>query len=222
MNYQKIILNEEGRNLLKLKEELTKISPESAKNFINVSHYKKELLDNKITVEFFEEILKSDKRFLLSEKEIVDYYAKNTLKEVESLTDKLFTTTEKYDNYNIEVYIGMTNKNYSDYMNIDINGLLLSEDEYAFATKVSNRRVNAVMNQIKANIEESIKIPKRHSKNIIIGTKRKLEKEKRYLYDGVIYLTFPKEYILEYKNLNKIILEFLNLTWEGIDKYKTW
>lgn len=222
MNYKEILLNEKGKRLLKLKEEIKNLSPELAESFINVSNYKKELLDDKISLSFFEEILKSDKRFIMSEKELVNYYSENHLKELENLTDKAFSITDKYGNYNIEIYLGMTNKNYADYMNIDINGLLLSENEYEFATKVANRRVNAVMNQIKTHIKDSIKIPKCHSKNIIIDTKKKTEKQKRYLYDGVIYLSFPKEYILEYKNLNKIILEFLNLAWEGIKKYKTW
>lgn len=222
MNYQEILLNEEGQKLLKLKEQVHNLSPEIAESFINVSNYKKELLDDKISLSFFEDILKSDKRFIMSEKELINYYSESHLKEIESLTDKLFTITEKYGNYNIEIYVGMTNKNYADYMNIDINGLLLSENEYEFASKVANRRVNAVMNQIKIHIKDSIKIPKCHSKNIIIDTKKKTEKQNRYLYDGVIYLNFPKEYILEYKNLKKIILEFLDLAWEGIEKYKTW
>ena len=156
MNYQKIILNEEGRNLLKLKEEITKISPELAKNFINVSHYKKELLDNKITVEFFEEILKSDKRFLLSEKEIVDYYTKNTLKEVESLTDKLFTTTEKYGNYNIEVYIGDENNIDSD-VTVIKTGFKTNSEEGTIAIigpkRMEYERVMSLLEFIRENIE---------------------------------------------------------------------
>ena len=222
MNYQGILLNEEGRKLLKLKEEVHNLSPEIAESFINVSNYKKELLDKRISISFFEEILKSDSRFILSKKDLIDYNIKEYFKKLETLTDKDYSVTYRCGNYNIEIYVGMTNKNYVDYMNTTLDILLSNEIEHRFAVKVATRRVNAVINQIEKHIRESIKIPKCHSKNINIEKNVKPEIAKRYLYDGVIHLSFPEEYILEYKNLTKIILEFLDLAWEGIEKYKTW
>lgn len=218
---KRIILNEEGNKLLQLKKEVDKLSPGLAESFIKVSNYKKELLNKKITLEVFEEILKTDNRYILSKGELESYFANEYFDKIETLTDKKFSADKIGGTCFIRVYIGMTKGDYSKYFGIDIDVLNRNEEEMNFAKKVATRRINVINDEILDLVKNSINIPKIQSKSLIIKDARHISAHKRYLCDKEIIFSFPVDYIESYKKLDSMVLSFLNAVWEGIENYKT-
>lgn len=217
----RIALNEEGKKLLKLKESIVNIPVDLLGGFLKETPYKKELLDNSISTSDFEEILKKDSKFASKDKYFEEIFFE-FIKDIENHTNKYFSTRIHKDYFGIEIYLGMKRIEYLNYTKSTMYELKSDKLEQKFANKISCRLVEYATSKVNDYLKKNLNIPKVQSKKITLNNERKLSKDGRFLYDNSIFLKFPKEYVVDYKNLKKIVLYFLDYTWEGIELYKTW
>lgn len=229
------VLNETGRSLIELKYELQKLEPKMRELVLSNNKYKKYLLNDNLSEDDFEKILKNHDEFLLTKKELKELYVSDFFSSLEDNLEGIkFDGTVIGDTVQIYIYLGMSRQQYSNYMNVDINdirmpkGVIISDftknkiaKELEFAKEVANKRVKVVGNKILASLQDSIDIPKNKSKFIKLNF-RTFENGDRFLKDSKISLSFPIEYIDIYSKTEKIATTFIKETWKLVDLYKTW
>ena len=207
---KKTLLNKKGQCIYELKGEYEKLSPEIKeliKNIINIDE--EHLIIKDFTKKEFEEVL--IKEHSLSQEECL-------LKYMNSLNIK-----NKWDykiNQNkvdIIVYIGFTKGQYCSYMNESKD--LKKPNELKTAMQISNSLLSSLINKVLKELD--IYIPA--SRKIVISTSKLKSNAHRFLDNREIILSFPYNYIDNYKKLgSQIIKPFIEEVWLLIEKYKLW